>query len=58
MNNYKECLSFIENNKIKYLKFLCENFEGFPFVCDYSSQKIRQGSYHFQTCRGIGEFRI
>lgn len=37
-NNIKEILKFVEENKFEYLKFLCENFEGFPFVCDYSSQ--------------------
>lgn len=37
-NNSKDILKFVEKNKFTYLEFLCENFDGFPFVCDYSSQ--------------------
>lgn len=37
-NNQKDCLKFIEEHKMEYLKFLCSNIDGYPFVCDYSSQ--------------------
>lgn len=35
--NTIECMKFINENKFKYLDFLCSKIEGFPFVCDYSS---------------------